>query len=126
MKRTLICTAVALAFLWAGSVALAKDTNSPKTTTGPKTKSEAKEVKKTPTAEERRLEAAKKNYETEVEPWNAVLKVAQEEKATKTIAAIDKILKAKEEAYKKEVARIEKMEKPAPAATTKNRTTDKK
>ncbi len=136
MKRILICTTVTLAFLWAGSAALAKDANATKGTTGQKPKAEMKEVKKTPKAEERRLEAAKKAYEAEIEPWNTVLKVAQEEKATKTIAAIDKILKNKEEAYKREVARIEKMttsEKPAagnqPGATatrSANKPTEKK
>jgi hypothetical protein len=115
MKRTWICTGVALALLWAGSVALAKDATNQKTAAAPKPPPAAKEARKALTPAER----VKKAYELEIAPWNEVKKVAEEEKATKTVAAIDKILKVKEEAYKKDLARLERRTVPEKTVTEK-------
>jgi hypothetical protein len=108
MKPTLICTAVALAVLWAGSITLAKNATGQKPATTQKQAAEVKEAGKTLTPQQKRLETLQKSHESEMTPWKEVLKIAEEEKATKTIAAINKVIAAKEEAYKKSLAQLEK------------------
>jgi hypothetical protein len=113
MKRVLVCSVAALAILCAGSITLAKNaTGQKKATTADKPTADMKKAL-TP------AEKAKKTHETEMATWKEVLKVAQDEKATKTIAAIEKVIKAKDEAFKKELALLEK-----PATTSETKTSD--
>ncbi len=107
MKSTTICVAVAGAVLWAGTITLAKDANAAKPTVTPKPLSEMKTTT-TQTPLQRSLENAQRAHTADLEPWQKVLKIAEEEKATKTVAAIKDVIAAKEDAYKRRVALVEK------------------
>ncbi len=127
MKKVLICSVAALVVLLAGGTALTKETaknkeavkqakNAAESTKPAADLKQAKEQLKEMTPEQRRAALAKKAMEEELAPWQAVRKIAAEENATKTVAAIDKIIAAKQEQFKKkfEVIKTEK-----PAATEK-------
>jgi hypothetical protein len=116
MRQTWICIAATAAILSVGSIAwAAKDAAT--TPAAPKeikqrvavvqkpAVADANEMKKMMAG---KLEAVKKAFESEIASWKDVRKIAEEEKATKTIAAIDKIIGAKEEALKKQLAMLEK------------------
>ena len=105
MRSMSICTATALAVLWGGSATLAKEAKP--TTPAQKPAAEAKEAKRL-TPQQRRIESLQKNHETELEPWRIVLKIAEQEKATMTIAAIKQVISSKEETFKKSLAQAEK------------------
>jgi hypothetical protein len=118
MKRVLICSMAALAILLAGSAAQTKErarrTGREKTGVRQERKKMTEQEKqwreklKAMTPEERRVAMAKRALEIELRPWQEVRKLAAEEKATKTLAAIDKIIAAKQEQLKK---RLEAMGK---------------
>jgi hypothetical protein len=121
MKLTSICVAAALAVLWAGSVVSAAQTTTQKPTAS-SAKPAAKETTKPTAAQDKKLESLKSAYETDIAPWKDVLKIAQEEKATKTADAIKKYLNTREEAYKKDVARIERTQPITPKTPTSKAT----
>jgi len=123
MKKVLICSVAALVVLLAGGTALTKETaknkeankqakNAAESTKPSAELKQAKEQLKDMTPEQRRAALAKKALEEELAPWQAVRKIAVEENATKTVAAIDKIIAAKQEQFKKKLD-VTKMEKPA-------------
>jgi hypothetical protein len=130
MKLTSICVAAALAVLWAGSVVSAAQTTTQKPTassakpTTSSTKPATKETAKPAAAQDKKLENLKSAYETDIAPWKEVLKIAEEEKATKTAAAIKKYLNNREEAYKKDVTRIERTQPITPKTPTSKTTTE--
>jgi hypothetical protein len=105
-----IYSAVVLVVLWAGSVGLAKDATTEKDTKQKPTtaQKETPDAKKATTPQQKKIEDAKKAFETEMASWKDVRKMAQGEKASKTVAAIDKIIKAREDGFKKELAQLEK------------------
>ena len=129
MKKMLICSVAALAILLAGSTALTKekgkarkaDKETRKVSEKKKLSEQEKQWReklKAMAPEERRLAMAKKALENELAPWQEVRKVAVEEKATKTVAAIDKIIAAKQEQFKK---KLEAMKEGGPAETDKSK-----
>jgi nitrate reductase cytochrome c-type subunit len=135
MKKVLICSVAALVVLLASGTALteekgkSKEANKQAKNAAESTKpsaelKQAKEQLKDMTPEQRRAALAKKALEEELAPWQAVRKIAVEENATKTVAAIDKIIAAKQEQFKKKLDAT-KAEKPAatdkPAAESKRR-----
>ncbi len=125
MKKVLICSVAALVVLLAGGTALTKEAAKNKEATkqvknaAEKTKpsvdlKQAKEQLKDMTPEQRRAALAKKALEEDLAPWQAVRKIAVEENATRTVAAIDKIIAGKQEQFKKKLEGT-KAEKPAAA-----------
>jgi len=129
MKKALICSVAALVILLAGGTALTKETGKNKeankqakgaaeSVKPSAEQKQAKEQMKDMTPEQRRAALAKKALEEELAPWLAVRKIALEENATKTVAAIDKIVAGKQEQFKKKLeAKTEKpatTEKPSP------------
>ena len=132
MKKVLICSVAALVILLAGGTALTQETG--KVKEAPKEAS--KEVKKAAekklseqdkqfkeqfkemTPEQKRLALMQKALDEELAPWLEVRKVAVEENATKTVAAIDKIIAAKKEQFKKRSGTM-KESKPAQAEKPK-------
>lgn len=123
MRKILICSIAALAVLLAGSTAMTKETNKAKE--APKEVKKAAEKKvseqdkqwqeqfKAMTPEQKRLALTQKQLDEELAPWLQVRKIAVEENATKTVAAIDKIITAKKEQFKKRAGAMK--EKPAEA-----------
>jgi hypothetical protein len=63
---------------------------------------QAKLKKMTP--EQQKIARAKKAFEASVAPWRKVRQIAAKEKATKTLAAIDQIIAAKQQQFKKRMA----------------------
>ncbi len=133
MKKVLICSVAALVVLLAGGTALTKETaknkEAAKEAKGAAEKKaseadkQAKEQFKEMTPEQKRLALTQKQLDEELAPWMEVRKIAVEEKATKTVAAIDKIIAAKKEQFKKRSGAM-KEDKPAagkPAAENKTR-----
>ena len=118
MKKTLICGAVALVLLLAGGTALTKEkgkareaNRETKRTAGKGLSEEQKQWKaklQAMTPEQRRLAIAQKALEEDLAPWKKVRQVATEEKAERTVAAIDKIIAEKQEQFKKKMAAAEK------------------
>jgi len=111
MRKVLVLSIVALTFLCA-SVGLSKDKKA-KAEGGQQKKLTAegkqwREQLKAMNPEQQVIAKAKKAFEDDVAPWKEVRKIAESEKATKTMAAIDKILAAKEEQFKKKLASLEK------------------
>ena len=127
MRKILICSVAALAVLLAGSTAMTQETNKAKGTSkeaarGAKNAAEKKvseqdkqwqEQFKAMTPEQKRLALTQKQLDEELAPWLAVRKIAVEENATKTVAAIDKVITAKKEQFKKRSGALK--EKPAEA-----------
>ena len=105
MKKVLICSAVTLAILLAGSTALTQErgraregNRERRNVAGNKVSEQEKQWReklKTMTPEERQLAMAQRTFDGEMAPWQQVRKIAAEEKATKTLAAIDKIIAEK-------------------------------
>jgi hypothetical protein len=125
MKKVLICSVAALAILLTGGTAVTKERaknreaikqtkNAAEGTNASAEQKLSKEQLKDMTPEQRRAALAKKALEEELTPWQAVRKIAVEEKATRTVAAIDKIILAKQEQFKKKLE-VMKAEKPASA-----------
>jgi hypothetical protein len=129
MKKVLICSIAALAILLTGGTAVTKeraknkeaDKQTKKTTENKKLSEEEKQFReqlKEMTPEQRRAALAKKALAEELAPWQAVRKIAAEEKATKTVAAIDKVIADRQEQFKKKLEAM-KAEKPAQADKAK-------
>lgn len=135
MRKILICSAAALVVLLAGGTAMTQETDKAKEAP----KEAGKELKKVAekkvseqdkqwqeqfkamTPEQKRLALTQKQFDEELAPWLAVRKIAAEENATKTVAAIDKIITAKKEQFKKRSGAMK--EKPAEADKSKVDTT---
>jgi len=134
MKKVLICSVAALVVLLAGGTALTKETaknkeaaKQAKSAAEKKVSEQDKQFReqfKGMTPEQKRLALTQKQLDEELAPWLAVRKIAVEENATKTVAAIDKIITAKKEQFKKRSGAM-KEDKPAaadkPAAESKTR-----
>lgn len=134
MKKLLICSVAALAILLAGGTALTKEKGRTKTadketrrvSEKKKLSEEEKQWKEkleSMTPEERRVAIAKKALETELGPWQQVRKIALEEKAAKTVAAIDKIIADRQQQFKKKLAAMK--DRPAKADRPKGERTRK-
>lgn len=118
MKKTLICGALALVLLLAGGTALTKEkgraregTRRTKRVAEKSISEEQKQWKaklQAMTPEQRRLALAQKALEDDLAPWKKVRQIAAEEKAQRTVAAIDKIIAEKQEQFKKKMASAEK------------------
>jgi O6-methylguanine-DNA--protein-cysteine methyltransferase len=128
MKKVLICSVAAIAILLAGSMALAKEKDRSKV----KNKENARETKKLSeqdkqwrekfkemTPEQKRVALAQKDSDAELAPWRQVRKIAAGENATKTVAAIDKIIADKQTQFKKKLATL-KEKKPVKSDKTKD------
>lgn len=124
MKKVLICSVAALVLLLTAGTAVTKERTKSKeanrqtksTAENKKLSAEQKQAKeqlKEMTPEQRRAALAKKALEEELAPWQAVRKIAVEEKATKTVAAIDKVIAAKQDQFKKKLQAPTKTEKSA-------------
>ncbi|MCF7975486.1 MAG: hypothetical protein K9N55_16835 [Phycisphaerae bacterium] len=59
------------------------------------------------TPEQQEVAKAKRAFETTVAPWRAVRLMAVEEKAVKTLAAIDQVIASKEQQLAKRLATLE-------------------
>lgn len=127
MKKVLICTVAALVILLAGDTALTRERNRAEgrnRETARKTKKVSeqdrqwREKLKSMTPEQRRVAMAQRNFDTELAPWQQVRKIAAEEKAVKTMEAIDKIIADKQSQFKK---RLEALNKKKPADEDKTR-----
>ena len=133
MKKTLICGAVALVLLLAGGTALTKEkgkakeaNRGTKRVAGKGLSEEQKQWKaklQAMTPEQRRLAIAQKALEGDIAPWKKVRQIATEEKAVRTVAAIDKIIAEKQEQFKKKMEAAEKRER---AASDKSKGDDKR
>lgn len=77
-------------------------------------KKEQQEKLKAMSPEERRIFIVKTAFSAEIAPWLEVRKIALEEKASKTVAAIDKIIAAKEEALQKKISPAKKAKEAEP------------
>ena len=123
MRKILICSVAALVILLAGGTAMTQETNKAKEA-GKAAKNVAEkkvseqdkqwqEQFKAMTPEQKRLALTQKQLDEDLAPWLQVRKIAVEENATKTVAAIDKIITAKKEQFKKRAGAMK--EKPAEA-----------
>ena len=121
MKKALICGVAVLALLLAGNTALtgekgknkqAKETNRSAKRTGERKLTEEQKQWRAKleamTPEQRRLAIAQKALEDDLAPWKQVRQIAAEEKAVRTLAAIDKIIAKKQEQFKKKMVAAEK------------------
>lgn len=121
MKKTLICGALALVLLLAGGTALTKEKGrakeadrGTKRVAGKALAEQQKQWKaklEAMTPEQRRLAIAQKALEDDLTPWKNVRQIATEEKAERTVAAIDKIIAEKHEQFKKKMAAAEKRDR---------------
>jgi predicted Rossmann-fold nucleotide-binding protein len=125
MRKVLICSIAALVILLAGGTGTAKErTNNKEANTKIKNVGEKKNLSeqdkqwkekfKAMTPEQKRLALAQRAFDEEMAPWQQVRKIAVEENATKTLAAIDKIIAGKKEQFNKKAQAI-KEGKPAQA-----------
>ena len=126
--KVLICTVAAMAIMLAGSTALTREKDRSRVknreTTREKRKlSEAdkqwREKLKEMTPEQKRVAMAQRAFDAELAPWQQVRKIAASENATKTVAAIDKIMADKQTQFKKKLAAI-KEGKPVKGDETKD------
>lgn len=112
MKKALICSIAALVILLAGGTAMTKEragnkeANTKAKNVGEKKSlseqdKQWKEQFKAMTPEQKRLALAQRAFDEEMAPWQQVRKIAVEENATRTVAAIDKIIAGKKEQFKK-------------------------
>lgn len=117
MKRVLICSVAAALMLMAVKVgfseekAKAADANvlkkaAPGPAKGPGGVDRMEAMKK---ASEKRMSAEKEKHDAEIKKWEDIKKLAIEEKATKTAAAIDKVIAEENEEFKTKMERQEKM-----------------
>ncbi len=136
MKKVLICSVVALVILLAGSTALTQEkgraregNKDRKNVAGNKISEEEKQWReklKAMTPEERQLALAQRTFDTEMAPWQHVRKIAAEEKATKTLAAIDKIIAEKKTQFDKRLKAMKERGQPKPKAEAEKRTGENK
>ncbi len=105
MKKTMTFAVAILAILWAGSMCIGQEKGREKRQ-GNRGKVSAEQkawqekiAKMTP--EQQQAARAKKAFEAAVAPWRKVRLIAVKEKATKTVAAIDQIIAAKEKQFKR-------------------------
>ena len=113
MKRVMVLSTMALVILLSSAAIQADDTQRIGATTRKAKGMSEKEKQwreklKAMTPEQRQLEMAQKAMEKELAPWQAVRKIAAEEKAEKTVAAIDTVIAAKEAQFKKKLEAMEK------------------
>jgi len=73
------------------------------------------------TPEERQLAVAQRTFATEMGPWQQVRKIAAEEKATKTLAAIDKIIAEKKAQFDKRLKVMKERGQAGPKAEAEKR-----
>jgi hypothetical protein len=125
MKKKIVLTVAALAILLSCGIAF----------TAEKEKGKAKAQRQKMTAEEkawkeklaamtpeqRKLAMAKRALEMDLAPWREVRKIAEGEKAAKTVAAIDKIIATKEQQFKKKLEAAEKKKTGATNKTPRKR-----
>lgn len=136
MKKVLICSAVALAILVAGSTALTQErgraregNRDRKNVAGNKISDEEKQWReklKTMTPEERQFAMAQRTFDSEMAPWRQVRKIAAEEKATKTLAAIDKVIAEKKAQFDKRLKTMKERGQSRPKAGAEKRTNQNK
>lgn len=136
MKKALICSAAALAILLAGSTALTQErgraregNRDRKNVVANKTSEEEKQWReklKTMTPEERQLAVAQRTFATEMGPWQQVRKIAAEEKAAKTLAAIDKIIAEKKAQFDKRLNAMKQRGQARPKAEAERRANEGK
>jgi hypothetical protein len=106
----MMCAVVGLALLCAADVGLAKG-NKGQRREQRKTTQEDKEWRqklKAMTPAQRRIAIVQKGFETDLATLRQMRKTAAEEKATQTVAQIDKAIAAKEEQSKKMTAALER------------------
>jgi len=113
MKRVMVLSAMALVILLSSAAIQADDTQRVGATARKAKGMSEKEKQwrenlKAMTPEQRQLAMAQKAMEKELAPWQAVRKIAAEEKAEKTVAAIDKVIAAKEAQFKKKLEAMAK------------------
>ena len=114
MKKKMTFSLAIITILWFGSLCMGQE-KTPARRQGNQNKASAKrqgnqkkasaeqkawqEKLKTMTPEQQQVAKAKRAFELSVAPWREVRLIAAEEKATATLAAIDKIIAAKEEQF---------------------------
>lgn len=121
MKKTLIFGAVALVVLLAAGTALTKEKDRAREAdrgarrVAEKGLSEEQKQWKAKleamTPEQRRLALAQRALENDLAPWKQVRQIATEEKAERTVAAIDKIIAEKRDQFKKKMSAAEKRDR---------------
>jgi hypothetical protein len=139
MKKTMTFGLAIVAILWVGSVCMgqekaaakrqgnqnrasARRQGNPRRVSADQKAWQAK--LKTMTPEQQRVAKAKRAFQLSVAPWREVRQIAAKEKATATLAAIDKIIAAKEKQFSRRFASMEKG-KTKPQAEPKNRAAKK-
>jgi hypothetical protein len=110
MRHLMMCAVVSLALLCAADVGLAKGNKGQrreqrKATQGDK---EWRQKLKAMTPAQRRIAIVQKGFETDLATLRQMRKTAADEKATQTMAQIDKAIAAKEEQAKKMTAALER------------------
>jgi hypothetical protein len=113
MKRVMVLSAMVLAILLSGAAIQAKGEGRVRATAGKakgltEEEKQWKEKLKAMTPEQRQVAMAQKALEKELAPWQEVRKIAVEEKAEKTVAAIDKVIAAKQAQLKKKLEAMAK------------------
>lgn len=136
MKKALICSAAVLAILLAGSTALTqergrvregnKDRRNAAANKLSEEEKQWREKLKTMTPEERQLAVAQRDFAKEMGPWHQVRKIAAEEKATKTLAAIDKIIAEKKAQFDKRLNAMKQRGQTRSKAEAQRRTNEGK
>jgi len=141
MRKMLICSAAALAILLAGSTALTQEKGRAKEgnkvtkkvadnkAAGNKGSEEDKQWReklKTMTPEQRQVAMAQKSFDSEMAPWQQVRKIAADEKATKTLAAIDKIIAEKQSQFSKRLKAMKERGQTKPKAEGEKRGNESK
>ncbi len=125
MKKTMIFSLAMVTILWAGSMCTAQE-KAPAKRRGNQNKASAQrqanrgkasaeqkawqEKLKKMTPEQQQVARAKKAFEASVSSWRAVRQIAAKEKAKQTLAAIDKIIAAKQQQFNRRLASMEKGE----------------
>jgi PBP1b-binding outer membrane lipoprotein LpoB len=135
MKKTMTFSLAILTILWVGSMCMGQE-KAPAKRQGNQNKASAQrqatqrkvsdeqkawqEKLKTMTPEQQQMAKAKRAFEASVAPWRQVRLIAAKEKATATLAAIDKIIADKEKQFSRRSAGTAKA-KANPQAEAKNR-----
>jgi len=128
MKKTMTFSLAILTILWVGSMCMAQE-KAPAKRQANKAKVSAEqkafqETLKTMTPEQQQVAKAKRAFEVSVTPWRAVAKIAAKEKATETLAAINKIIADMEIQFKQQLSRrsaVTATDKANPPAEAKER-----
>jgi len=123
MKKTMTFSLAIVTILWVGSMCMGQQ-KAPARQRGNQNKASEKrqgrqnkasadqkawqEKLKKMTPEQQQVARAKKAFEVSVASWRAVRQIAAKEKATKTLAAIDKIIAGKQMQLNKGLASMEK------------------